>query len=52
MTSENIKDIRLMVELVSKDYQRLAADMKALGEFLLPLQREIENVEHVGSEDK
>lgn len=45
MTSENIKDVRLMLELVSKDYQRLAADMKALGEFLLPLQKEKENVE-------
>lgn len=46
MTSENIKDIRLMVELVSKDYQRLATDMKTLSEFLLPLQKEIENAEN------
>lgn len=45
MTSENVKDIRLMIELISKDYQRLAADMKTLSEFLLPLQKEKENVE-------
>ena len=45
MTSENVKDIRLMLELISKDYQRLASDMKALNEFLLPLQKEKEKEE-------
>lgn len=47
MTGENIKDIRLMCELISKDYQRLSDDMKALSEFLLPLQKEKENKEEV-----
>ena len=48
MTSENIKDIRLMCELIAKDYERLSRDMRALGDYLLPLQREKENVENVG----
>lgn len=51
MTGEQVKDIRLMIELISKDYQRLATDMKILSEFLLPLQKEKENVGNVGSED-
>ena len=46
MTSENVKDVRLMLELISKDYQRLASDMKTLSEFLLPLQKEKENAEN------
>lgn len=42
MTGEQIKDIRLMLELISKDYHRLADDMKCLGECLEPLQKEME----------
>ena len=52
MTGENVKDIRLMCELIAKDYDRLSKDMKTLSDFLLPLQKERENVEDVGSEDK
>lgn len=47
MTSENIKDIRLMCELIAKDYERLSKDMKTLSEFLLPLQKEKENVGNI-----
>ena len=52
MTGEEVKDIRLMIELISKDYQRLASDMKTLSEFLLPLQKEKANVGNIGSEDE
>lgn len=33
---ERIKDIRLMLELISKDYRRLADDIKYLNEYLTP----------------
>ena len=52
MTGEEVKDIRLMIELISKDYQRLASDMKTLSEFLLPLQKEKTDVGNIGSEDE
>lgn len=41
MTGENIKDLRLMLDMVSKDFQRLSDDMKALGDYLRPLQVEL-----------
>lgn len=52
MNSENIKDMRLMFEILSKDYQRLASDMKAMGEYLRPIElefrnKEVANVEHI-----
>ena len=45
MTSEKIKDIRLMLELISKDYERLSTDMKVLSEFLMPIQKELQEKE-------
>ena len=53
MTGENIKDLRLMLDMVSKDYQRLADDMKALSDYIRPFQVELmlrekdENVENI-----
>ena len=41
MTGENIKDLRLMLDMVSKDYQRLADDMKALADYMKPFQVEL-----------
>ena len=41
MTGENVKDLRLMIEAVSKDYQRLADDTKVLSDYLRPLQVEL-----------
>lgn len=48
MTGENIKDIRQMLELVSKDFERLSTDLKYLGVYLEPLQKELNDVENVG----
>lgn len=36
MTDEQIKDIRLMCDMISKDLARLAEDVKYLGEYLNP----------------
>lgn len=47
MSDENIKDIRLMFEMLSKDYQRLASDMKAMGEYLRPIELSLKEEEHV-----
>ena len=41
MTGENVKDLRLMLDMVSKDFQRLSDDMKALSDYLRPLQVEL-----------
>lgn len=41
MKWENVKDLRLMVDMVSKDFQRLSDDMKALSDYLRPLQMEL-----------
>lgn len=53
MTGENVKDLRLLCEMMSKDYKRLGEDMKALSEYLIPVQvslmlkEEKENVESI-----
>ena len=41
MKSESIKDLRNIADLLAKDYQRLAEDMKALRECLNPVQVEL-----------
>ncbi len=41
MTGENVKDLRLMIEMVSKDFLRLSTDMKALADYLRPMQMEL-----------
>lgn len=41
MTSENIKDLRNMTDMLAKDYQRLADDMKAMRDCLNPIQVEL-----------
>lgn len=41
MTSENIKDLRNMADMLAKDYQRLADDMKAMRDCLNPIQVEL-----------
>ena len=41
MKSESIKDLRNIADLLAKDYQRLAEDMKALRECLYPIQTEL-----------
>ena len=38
MTGENIKDLRLLCEMIAKDYKRLGDDMKALSDYLMPIQ--------------
>lgn len=38
MTGEDIKDIRLSIDNVAKDFERLAHDMKVLNDCLRPLQ--------------
>ena len=43
MNGETIKDIRLSLKLVVNDLERLAADVKCLGEFLEPLEKEESN---------
>ena len=37
MKSEDIKDLRLMMDMLYKDLSRLATDVKALGDCLQPL---------------
>ena len=37
MKSEDIKDLRLMIDMLYKDLSRLATDVKALGDCLQPL---------------
>jgi hypothetical protein len=41
MTGENVKDLRLMLDMVSKDFKRLSDDIKVLGDYLKPLQVEL-----------
>lgn len=41
MTSENIKDLRNMADMLAKDYQRLADDMRAMRDCLNPIQVEL-----------
>lgn len=41
MTDENVRDIRMMIEMVSKDFLRLSTDMKALADYLRPMQIEL-----------
>ena len=37
MKSEDIKDLRLMMDMLYKDLSRLATDVKTLGDCLQPL---------------
>ena len=50
MTSENIKDIRLMLDMITKDLHRLADDVNCLGTCLEPLQKELTDVGNVRRE--
>jgi len=36
MTEEQTKDIRLMLDMISKDLERLAKDIKCLSDFINP----------------
>ena len=52
MTEEEVKDLRLMLDMISKDFRRLGEDMKALSDYLKPLQislcsKEEKNVEYI-----
>lgn len=51
ITYEEIKDIRLMLDHISKDYLRLSKDMKILSDTLRPIMVKLQiqeeaNVEH------
>ena len=42
LNEEQLKDIRLMIELLAKDYIRLSDDLKYLSEYLRPKKEEVE----------
>ena len=45
MNEEQIKDIRLMLDMISKDLKRLSDDVKYLGEYLKPQEeKDVENI--------
>lgn len=41
LTSENVKDLKLMFKVLAKDYYRLASHMDILGDYLTPFQEKL-----------
>lgn len=52
MTSETIKDLKNMADMLAKDYQRLADDMKAMRDCLNPIQVELAIMEEEKRKEK
>ena len=51
MNDEQLKDIRLMLDMISKDLSRLSDDVKCLSLYLIPKEGKdnVENVRHKGT---